>query len=289
LTSMLKNLNIQKTYSATWGILKNSRIIFYPFIVFSVFELICLIIIYIAPRMPFVILFGPIIRTLWNEVYLHYPMNFILLPKLFVYGKIVLSTLIGSLLTGLAVFITLDIRNKKKIDLRNAFLRALKLYVSFFIVILTLSVFFYGLDRIFAFLLAKYFALGHTKLLWIGANLWMGPILFVFSFILSVLAQSIFIYAIPILANENEKLLKAMGRSLVMFVKNFIPTVILVGLPALIYIPILLLHYKSAFLMQKFFPEIMFWITFASIPINTLIVDPLVTVSTTLFYLNKKQ
>lgn len=200
-----------------------------------------------------------------------------------------LSVVIGSLLTGIAVFLIFDIYNKKHLNLKIAFKSALKQYLYFFIIVLLLSVIYFMAGKVVSMILTKYFISGRSKLLLWDARTWMGSILTVINVIIAVLVQSAFTYAIPVLVVEKTKLIKSIISSFALFKKLFIPTIILVGLPMLIYIPIIILNQNSSFLMQKLFPEFILWVAFLNVVISGLVIDPLITVTATFLYLDYRE
>ncbi len=259
-----------------------------PFAVFAAFEFVSLITIYLAPRMPLKLLLGPVIRSLWGEKFLHYPVNFILMPKLVSLARVCLTVFIGSLLTGVATLLVYNIYKGIKIDLKNIFKLALKKYISLFAIVLLFTLLFYLLDKITPKILVKYFSSGHSKLLFLGPKIWLGPILMAFNFTLGVIIQSAFIYAIPVLMIEKESLTKAILKSLILFKKLFLKTLILIGLPMLIYIPISILQTNSAFLIVKLFPESVFLMSTFSLIINALVIDLIITLTATHLYLMHK-
>ena len=278
---------IKKACKTTFQSLKNNPALFVPFLIFAIFEFITLIIIYLAPRMPLRIIFGPAIRTFWGEQFLHYPLNFLLLPKLASLSRMFLSVFFSSLLTGMAVSIVFDLYNKKQVKLKASFKVALKKYISLFIVVLILTATFYFTVKIITIGLTRYFIAGHSRLLFLGPGIWIGPILLCLNFILAVLIQSAFIYAIPVLIIDNEKLIKSIIKSLALFKSLFIPTIILVGLPVLVYIPIIVLKYNTTFLINRIFPEFILWVAILGIIVNALI-DLIITTSCTVVYLINK-
>lgn len=280
--------SVKKAYKYTVQYLQNNPLIFLPFIIFAIFELIALIILYLSPRMPLRLLLGPPISTFWTERFLHYPANFLLLPKLASLSRMVLSIFLGSLLTGMAIFMIYDVYNKKHIKLKTSFRSALKKYLYLFTIVFILLFLFYILKKIITIGLAKYFIAGNQRLLFLKPKIWLGPIFLCLNFIFAIFIQSSFIYAIPILLIENDKLIKSIIKSFVLFKKFFIPTLILISLPMLIYIPIIVLEYKTAFLINKLFPEFILLVLFLGIIIASLIIDPLISISTTLFYLMHK-
>lgn len=281
--------SIGKIYNNTLKSFKSNPALILPFLIFAVIESLVLIIIFLVPRVPFRAVLGPPIRTLWGEGYLHYPFNFLLLPKLASNSRMALSILFASLLSGSAVFMVWDVYNRKHAKLTLSLKSALKKYFSLFFIVFLLVISYYALMKVLYIGLVKYFLAGHSRLLFLKANLWLGPILTIAAFVLAILIQSLFIYAIPVLIIEKEKLLKSIFKSFVLFKKLFVPTVILVGLPMLIYIPIIVLNQNVAFLIDRVFPEFVLVVAFLGTVLSSLVIDPLVTVSTTILYLKNKE
>ena len=278
-----------KAYNTSIKSLKNHPALFLPFIIFAILEVIVLVIIYLAPRMPLRLILGPLISTFWGERFLHYPANFLLLPKIASLSRMGLAVIFSSLLSGVAVALVFAVHNKKQIKFKEAFKSALKKYSSLFIVVLIFTLLFYFLVKLVAIGLLNYFMAGHSRLLFLKPGIWMGPILSAINFMLALLIQSAFVYAIPLLIIEKQKLIKAVIGSFVLFKKLFIPTLILVGLPMLVYIPIIILNSKTAFLIDKVFPEFILLVSFLSIIISSLVIVTIVTVSTTFLYLASKE
>ncbi|MFA5093592.1 MAG: hypothetical protein WC543_06635, partial [Candidatus Omnitrophota bacterium] len=241
-------VSLKRVYDKTNQSIKSNPVLLVPFAIFAACEFIVLIIAYLAPRMPLKLLLGPPIRALWGERFLHYPINFILIPKLVSLARIGLTVLIGSLLTGVTTLLVYKLFKKSKPSLKNAFKASFKKYISLFGIILLFTLIFYFLDKVTSKILLKYFISGHTKLLFLSAKLWLGPILMGINFIFAVIVQSAFIYAIPVLLIEEKSLTKSVIKSFALFKRLFLKTVILVGLPMLLYIPIVVLQSDSAFL-----------------------------------------
>lgn len=239
--------------------------------------------------MPLRLILGPPIRTFWGERFLHYPFNFLLLPKLLNLSRMALAVVFSSLLTGAAVAMVFDVYSKKHPKLSACLKSGLKRYIHLFAIVLIFTGLFYFLGKIITQGLLKYFMAGHTRLLFLRAGIWMGPILTCINFLLALLIQSAFIYAIPILMIEEEKLIKSIVKSFILFKKLFIKTLILVGLPMLLYIPIMVLLNNSAFLISNVFPESILLVLILGGIISSLIIDPIVTISTTFLYLMNKE
>ncbi|MBU2541249.1 MAG: hypothetical protein KJ593_05045 [Candidatus Omnitrophica bacterium] len=189
----------------------------------------------------------------------------------------------------MAVAIIFDIYKNKHINLAKCFNVAIKKYLSLFTVVLIFTLGYYVFTKILTVSLAKYFVAGHERLLFLSAKVWIGPIFIILNFVVAVLLQALFIYAIPGIIIDNKNLFKAIGNSIVFFLKKFIATLILVGLPMLLYIPIIILNANKLFLINKFFPEFILFVVGISIIIGSLIIDPLIIMSTTLLYLGHKK
>ncbi|RKY30003.1 MAG: hypothetical protein DRP74_07815, partial [Candidatus Omnitrophota bacterium] len=276
---------IKKVYQNTGIFLKTQPKLVVPFAIFAAVEALVLFFFFLAPREPFISFMGPIISRLWGDAYLHYPTNFLLLPRLGSISRMFLAVVLSSLLTGMAVFLVAKVRNKEQVNLKEAFIQAVKRYLSLLIIVGLLVVFFYVSVKAFSFLVVKYFtATGQTRLLWMKPAIWFGPISLAVNFFIALIIQSLFVYAIPFLMIGKEKLVKAIIRSLVLFKRLFLPTLVLVGIPLLLYVPITILEQNSAFLIQRVFPEFILIVLLLGIAISSLVVDLLVTISTATLY-----
>lgn len=279
---------IIKVYKTLFPILKRHSELILPFLYFVCFELAALIFISIIPRDPFVRVFGPWVRTFWGEAFLHYPANFFLMPKLVSLSRMFLSIFVGSLVSGTVVLLVLDAVRNNKNSLKQSFKSAAKNYISLFFIVFTITLSFYFLTKLVTIGLIKYFASGHTKLIFIGLRTWLGPILSIISFFIALFIQAAFAYAIPYLLIEKKKIVPAVTASFKLFKKMFLPTLFLVGLPMVIYGPVIVLNYNTKFLVFNVFPEFILIVSILGIAIASLLIDPLVTVGTTILFLSEK-
>src|SRR3989344_2991392 len=90
-----------------------------PFITIIFINFFILEILYFSNRFPLSTFFGPIIERRWGELYLHYPLNFVVIPKLFQYFKVPLYILIVNFLIAVAIKIVVEVNSNKKISLKN--------------------------------------------------------------------------------------------------------------------------------------------------------------------------
>lgn len=283
-------MGLQKAYQATFNSFKKYPQLFFPFLIFTALELIALLILYFAPQMPLVKIFGPPIRTFWGERFLHYPLNFFLLPKLLSLARMGLTIFFGSLLTAMAVAMVDEVYNKKTPKLGSAFRAAFKKYVYLFVVVALFTLLFYFLNKLILKGLIYYFVrAGHPRLLFWEARFWLGPFLLTLNFLLAIFIQSAFIYAIPLLIIEKEKLMPSIRKSFVLFKNLFIPTLLLVTLPMLLYVPVVVLQQKSGFLIERVFPESILLVLILDTVVTALVIDPLITVSATVLFLLSRE
>lgn len=281
--------SVISAYRSALQTLKCFKLLWVPFFIFAAIETVFLLLLFLAPRVPFVYVIGPIIRTIWGERFLHYPGNFLLLPKLASLSRMGLAIFCGSLLTGMAVALTLAVYNKQQLNIGEAFKNVIKKYVSLFIIVYIFSLLYYVGVKLLTKGLMMYFLAGHARLLFLKAQAWLGPVSVVLGFIFALFIQSAFAFAVPLLIIEKEKLIRAIGRSFVIFKKLFFRTLLLMLLPMLLYVPVIILNYYNGYLIDTLFPEFVLVVMLLSVVMNSLIIDPLVTISSTYFYLQYRE
>ena len=92
-------IKLSHVYSALGDCFKTYPVILVPFLIFTLIDLCGLIFVFLIPRAPLYALLGPIVRTFWGEQFLHYPANFLLLPKLASLSRTILSVIFSMLLS----------------------------------------------------------------------------------------------------------------------------------------------------------------------------------------------
>jgi len=264
-----------KTWKETLRILRQNHNILLPFIIVGLVDVVLFFMIYLAPQPPLSAILGPPIKVFWGERFLHYPFNLLLIPRLFDIAHIVSTALIGVLMTGVAVRMLNEAHSGLKpvivISLNKTWRIYLRLLVIWLVMFGLVSVVLKVLPAIF------HFKQRAASLIVFGAG-----------FLISTLIQALFIYAIPAVVIEEKKIWPAIKRSVSFCQSAFLPTLILVGLPTLIYIPMLILKRKLPFLMSKVFPETVLIFIGLGIVIS-VIMDCLITSSTAVLFLNKKE
>ncbi len=280
---------LRTVYHQTIQALKSQKKLLLPFGIFAAVESLVLTLIYLAPRVPFRAVLGPPIKAFRGEMFLHYPANFLIIPELSSFFRNILTVILGSLLAGTAAVMIRQAFWKKE----ASFIRAIgeagrKYFQLFFIVLITAVILNYAYKGV-TFGIIKYFTAGHKELLGFGFAIWRGPVTVVLNVVILLIVQAFFIYTVAFLMLGNQKLFKAIWQSFVFFGKHIWQTLLIVTLPFLFYIPVIILQYKTAYLIDNVFPEVVLIIAYSGIIISSLIVDLFVTMSATLYYLNNKE
>jgi len=285
----MKKPTLINTYNLVFKALTRQQKLWVPFVIFMFTELVLFMLLYVAPRQPFSVVLAPPIKAFWGARFLHYPANFLLLPKLGALLRNYLTIFLGSFLTGTAVVLFAEAFQEKRVKLREGFKAGLKKYFSLLIVVSLMTVILFGLVRLLEIGLTRYFISGHKTLLFLKPQIWMGPLLVAINLVVAVLIQGMFVYVFPLLMLNNVKLLPALLRSPAIFIKLFWPTVSLIVLPFLFYMPIIVLQFKTGFLIDRVFPEAVLYVCIAGIVLSSLVLDLLITFSTTALFLQNQE
>ncbi|MFA5101233.1 MAG: hypothetical protein WC547_10150 [Candidatus Omnitrophota bacterium] len=280
---------LRTVYHQTIQALKSQKKLLLPFGIFAAVESLVLTLIYLAPRVPFRAVLGPPIKAFRGEMFLHYPANFLIIPELSSFFRNILTVILGSLLAGTAAVMIRQAFWKKEASFIKSIGEAGRKYFQLFIIILITAVILNYAYKGVTFGITKYFTAGHKELLGFGFTIWRGPVTIVLSAVILLIVQAFFLYTVAFLMLGNQKLFKAIWQSFVFFGKHIWQTLLIVILPFLFYIPVIILQYKTAYLIDNVFPEVVLIIAYSGIIISSLIVDLFVTMSATLYYLNNKE
>lgn len=255
-----------------------------PFVALGVVETFALWVLSCSPHFPFHYVLAPPIKSIWGGMYLHYPLIYDLIPRMFYYAKIVIGIFVGSVTSATAVLLIARLRAREGADIKKIFLAVLKRYVTLLLLSVILFASVHFLMKQPQALLLKYFRF-HPKLLFIGPKFWLGMFLPILTFVFAVILQGVFVYSIPYVIIKGKKFLAALISGFVLFAKNWLRTLLVVLAPMLLYIPVTVLRGNVGFLSDKFAPEVIVTVLFVGIVVGTVIVDSLVTVATTLIFL----
>ena len=263
------------TWRMTFGLFKQNPAVLIPFLLVGLLDASILLLIYLAPRPPLSALLAPPIRAFWGERFLHYPFNLLLIPRLFDYGHIFSTAFMGVLMTGAAIGMLKQAGEGLKPKIFFNLVKSLRMYLRLLVIWLIMfglvTAAFRGLPAVF------HFKQGAASQMVLSA-----------AFLMSILIEAFFIYAIPAVIIEEKKTWTAIKRGISFSKSALLPTLILVASPTLIYIPMIILRGKLPLLMNKLFPEAVLIFLGIGIIIS-VIVDCLITSSTAILFLNKKK
>ncbi|MBI5873805.1 MAG: hypothetical protein HZB36_06650 [Candidatus Omnitrophica bacterium] len=271
-------------WKAVFELIVAKPIILVPFCILAVFETLALWFLSCSPHFPINYVMAPLIKSIWRRIYLHYPLIYELVPRVFYYAKIIIGVLLGSVTSAAAVLIVARSKAKEEVDIKKVFLFVLKRYVTLLLLSVILFVSVHYLMKQPQVLLFKYFR-SFPKFLFIGPKFWFNVFLPVLTFILAIVLQGIFVYSVPFVIIKGKKLLAALLSGFVLFARNLIKTLLVVLVPMLLYIPVTILRNNAVFLADKFAPEVIMAILFLGILVGTVVVDCLVTVATTMIFI----
>lgn len=263
------------TWRTTLKLCKKNPVILLPFVIVALLDTLLLCLLYLAPRPPLSALFAPPIKAFWGERFLHYPLNLLLLPRLFDHGRVISTALTGVLMTGAAIGMLKDAGGGAKPRFLFNLIKSLRMYprllAIWLIMFCLISAAFKGLPVIF-----------HLKQ---GAA---PQIAFYAAFLVNIILEAIFIYALPAAIIEDKKIWPAVKRGVSFSKSVFLPTLILISAPTLAYIPMVILRGKLPMLMSKVFPEIILIFLGIGIVISAL-TDWLITSAAAVLFLGKRE
>lgn len=261
--------------------------IMFPYVVICFIQLLSLELINLIHRAPFKTFFAPIVRKLYGEIYLHYPLNFTLLPQLFQYVQIVFYVFVSTFLIGVAIRAVVELESGREDCLKFGSLvkKVLSSYVSLaltgLLVLAVVLLSFKVFDKVYA-RAVLISATGGIKFAIKAVIIYGKPF---FYLLLNAISTALFAYVIPVIIVDKKKIFSAIGMNFQLIFKAPWFTFCVVAIPYLFLVPVLLLKYIN-FLGNEY-PEIKFWLLVVDVFVMVAI-DAIVYTSLTMFYIMKK-
>jgi hypothetical protein len=251
----------------------------------AVFQGLILTVLFYYPRSPFSVIFAQPVKAFYGIRFLHYPYNFILLPKLFYYGQVLATLTLGVVMFGMAMGMVSQIHTEGTSPrIGGNINRSLRRYLPLVGVWLATFIISLIILRGPAFLIMKFMQpTTFAKILLQVVS--YGGILAVF------LVEALFIYAYPAIVVERAGFLKGIARSFSISKSVFLTTAILVIVPRILdVIGIIVKDKMTSATNISFpdFPEVTVVMLGVLIGI-TLITDSLVFLSTANLFMLKKE
>lgn len=222
--------------------------IFLPFIFLASLEMIWLGISFYTPRPPISLILAPPVRVFMGEQFLHYPLNFLILPRLVFIGRIFIYITFGllSLVMTMAIIIQIE-EEKEEIRFLGNFNRAVRRYPSLFVL---------GLAYCFgAFIIYKAPRLLLSRITLTGPGHGISSVIvLIFSFLGMVLLEGMLIYTVLFVFIKRENLITGIKKGFKFFGKFFINTFWFVFIFRGLNLLTILAKNKSPLIVEKFFP-----------------------------------
>ncbi|MFH2138098.1 MAG: hypothetical protein ABII88_06270 [Candidatus Omnitrophota bacterium] len=256
----------KKSLIKVWGssiglILKHPSVVL-PFFILFTLEALWLSMSYYAPRPPVSIFMGPLIKAFMGEQFLHYPFNFLTLPRLLIIGRVFGHLSFGVIALAMTALATQQLtQDHSGVRLFGNFNRSFRRYPSLVSVGLLFGsgcLIFHKVPRI---IFARFIAGGVDD---------QFGIIFVFilSFLLIVLLEMFLVYAPIFIIIMRQKLWTAVRNSIMFCLEFFWQTLSFVLLfRALNLITIFMKNNLKVIMQVQFpqFPEVALFIMSADI------------------------
>lgn len=282
---MPNKINIRKIWISSFDLMVRRPIVLLPFIIIAFFEGLALELVYFSTRKPISLIADPIIRKFSGEAFLHYPFNLTKLPEYFYDLQILIYVLIGVFLMAISVNIVKNIRQELPLKTNALINNASRKYLSFVLWGIIVVVLTFLLVKADEFIFSKIIPLLSKQFPQISqVSYSLGSIIFIF--LTNIILQTFLVLVLPILVIRKASLLKAMAGGIALGARYFFKVFLLIFLPFLVYFPVTLLKTTSVDLGNKFFPEIILYISIIGI-IASALVECFILVCASQFLLEK--
>jgi len=249
-------------------------------------QLFIIEILYFSPRYPLNVFFGPIISKIWSPAYLEYPLNFLLLPKMFQYSQMPIYIFVSSFFIAVAVGIIAAINADQKVNIGAIIKKTFSSYVHLIVAAIISFALVAVLFKLFGLVFTRAAQIrsttGHFFMI---KSIVMGGAPY-FQLLLSIFATTLFAYVIPAIVIDNKKVFSALMVNFKSLKGAFWFTFFIVLTPSLLFMPILLL--RNSIPLDFFAPELRLMTLVFSVFVMVLI-DAIIYTAVTSFYLVKKE
>ncbi len=283
---MVKNNKVLSVLRLSIATLLDNKVILFPYAIIVFIQLFLLEILYFSPRQPLIIFFGPIIRKLWTDSYLHYPLNFVLLPNLFQNLQFPIYILFTSYLMALSINILVKINSQAKVNFGELCRKTLASYVHIVIAALIAFVVSFLLYKGYEVVLNRAIVMRSETGLFGAIKktvIYGAPY---FNLLLNILGTALVAYILPIVVIDKKNIFKAVMLNFKELRKSFFLTLLVVFVPSMLYVGIVLLRNNTA--IQSTAPEL--GVVIMAIGVFVVaIIDAVVYTAISLYYLLGKE
>ncbi|HPN56766.1 MAG TPA: hypothetical protein PLD92_07940 [Candidatus Omnitrophota bacterium] len=261
-----------------------------PYAIIAFYEFLIFELLFFAPRYPLVTFFGPIIRKLEGEVFLHYPFSYYVLAKWFQSTLLqsVIFVVLNSFFIGVSIAIINAINNGQPVILKAAFKRAAASYVHLFIGAALPVATMIGLSQLHELVINRALVIRSTSGIYYILKQMVLLSVPYFNLFLAVFSTALFIYVIPGIIIDKKKIFGALASNFKILWKSFGFTLLVLILPALIYLPVILLQSTTSIYKDAAPPELLGILAIVGV-ILSIVIDIIHYTTMTTYYLLKKE
>ncbi len=245
-------------------LLFNKSYILIPFLIVGFIEALFLEILYFAPGFPFSRLFNPLVERLYGADYIHYPANFLVMPRLFSYAETGIYILFGVLAAAVTAFLVKAHFSDKPVTKKDAAIFFIRV---FFICIILGAVFVaisMGVKRLDSFLYYKTLNVFSRHI----PDEFMKAVPFGFSLTLllaNILANTFLVLVIPFLVINRSSIITSFFKSVYYGLRYFFLIFALISIPYLLNLPLISVKTFIVPIAGRTFPEMVFYVLLAGI------------------------
>ncbi|HPB68835.1 MAG TPA: hypothetical protein PLT76_04265 [Candidatus Omnitrophota bacterium] len=264
--------------------------ILFPYAIIAFYEFLIFELLFFAPRYPLVNFFGPIIRKLEGDIFLHYPFSYYVLAKWFQSTLLqsIISVVLNSFFIGMSVAIINAINNGQPVVLKAAFKRTLASYVHLFIGVALPVATMIGLSQLHELVINRALIIRSTTGIYYVLKQAVLLSIPYFNLLLAVFSTALFIYVIPSIIIDKKKIFGALVSNFKILWKSSGFTFLVLLLPALLYLPVILLQSTTSIYKNAAPPELLGILALVGI-ILSIVIDIIHYTTMTTYYLLKKE
>lgn len=265
-------------------ILLQNPVVLFPTVLLGLIQLFIVEVLYFSPQYPLSLFFAPLIRQVWSEEYLHYPLNLVLLPKMFYYAQMFVYLFFGSFLLALTIKIISILNERPRVNLREAVKETSGRYVHIFIAALLSFITFQLFAKGYVFLLDLFIRnnpFGQSTFFWNRMLLWTIPYV---QFFVGIISTVLVTFIIPIIVIDHKKVYAAFFINFKILARALPVTFLFVAIPTMLYLPLLTARNNISVLMNAFGPEVQIVVIVVGLAIS-MAIDLLIVTSSTILYL----
>ncbi len=237
-----------KAWTNSFRIIRSHPSVVLPFLCLAVLETLWLSMCYYAPRPPVSLVLAPPIKAFMGEQFLHYPLNFLTLPRLIFIGRVLIYLSFGLISFGMTICAVYQIKiEKESIRFWGNLNRSLRRYPAVLFMGMIYSIIAFVAHRIPRFIVGK---------LVTDANLLTAAsyAAFAISFILMILIEATLIFAPAFLLIYRQKLFSSIKNSFVFFKQHLIATLSFIFIFRVFNAALTLVKWNIPDIVKKIFP-----------------------------------